>query len=97
MLTAIRDCADYVLAGGVHCFGENSLRQQLNIIEGCPDFSTLAPLDPLAVDLITRMVCREAGRRLRIDGALLGRRVNHAKNKFVGRIVPFLLQMPISR
>jgi serine/threonine protein kinase len=28
----------YVLSGGVHCFGQNNLRQQLNIIDGTADY-----------------------------------------------------------
>jgi len=62
----------YVMSGGLHCFGESGLDQQLNIRRGSPDFTALAAADPVAVDLVTRMVCREPGRRLRIDGLLLG-------------------------
>ena len=57
----------YVLSGGVHCFGQNNLRQQLNIIDGTADFGALEGSDTIAVDLVARMVRRSPTKRLKIS------------------------------
>ena len=58
----------YILSGGSHCFGAK-LRQQLNIVEGKPDFSRVSSMsnpDMLAVDIVARMVQLEPEKRLKI-------------------------------
>ena len=56
----------YILTGGVHCFGANGLRQQVAIMDGMPDCTALRS-DPVAVDLVARMVRLDPARRLRIQ------------------------------
>lgn len=59
----------YILSTGVHCFGSNGLRQQVNIVDGTPDFAALRE-DVVAVDLVARMVCLEPAARLKIAQVL---------------------------
>jgi ankyrin repeat protein len=62
--------AFYVLSDGAHCFGANALRQQLAIVDGTPDFTALLAEDPIAADLVARMVRRDPTQRLRIGQVL---------------------------
>ena len=56
----------YILTGGKHCFGPvgDHLTQQTNIVKGFAVCDALA--NPVAVDMVTRMVYRRATARLKI-------------------------------
>jgi hypothetical protein len=56
----------YILTGGLHCFGAASMWQQVNIAKGNPDFKLLRASDPVAADLVARMVYLQPNRRLQI-------------------------------
>ena len=60
----------YVLSGGTHCFGEQALQQQIKIMRGKPMFEPLRAAQPLAVDLVARMVRLDAAQRAPIARVL---------------------------
>ena len=60
----------YVLSGGAHCFGEQPVHQQPNIMKGKPTFEALRAAQPLAVDLVARMVRLDATQRAPIARVL---------------------------